>query len=525
MLLKFLRKRKNMKRIMWALAILIIPAFVIWGAGTSMKDKQNKPDYAGKIFNKKISYDEYINMWNVTRDYALKTFGENFPRDFIDKMAWDRLILLKEAGRQNLKVKDSEVIEKIASFTVFQKNGSFDKKLYKSTMSDQARAFEEKMRDDILVGKLREKIISGVSVTEDELKNAYKETSEKIKISYISLPFSDFEKDINYKEDDLLKIYNSDKESFRKPEQVNVRYIQILFSDFKNDTVIRDDEIKKYFEEHLSDYKKPDSNEAPILDEPIKKNITEILSAIKIKSSAEERSYKVLDEAVSKNSLDKAAETFFLQVKETGFFSKEQAIPAIGWSYPFIKTSFELPAGTISKIPVALDNSFCIIQLKDRKKPYIPEFNEVKGLTAQAYINNTAISLAEKKAKEIFIDVNNEIKTGKTFEDAVKKYGLQVTQTDFLTNGEYIPELGPAKDIFKAAASINIGQITGPVKALKSWLILRPDSLQGVDETKFQAEKEKFKETVLSQKKEEVFSNWFQALKKKAGFVSFTSEE
>ena len=55
MLLKFLRKRKNMKRIIWVLAILIIPAFVIWGAGTSDKKKRKGPDYAGKIFDRKVT--------------------------------------------------------------------------------------------------------------------------------------------------------------------------------------------------------------------------------------------------------------------------------------------------------------------------------------------------------------------------------------------------------------------------------------------------------------------------------------
>jgi len=58
MLLKFLRKRKNMKRIMWALAILIIPAFVIWGAGTSEKRKEKGPSYAGKVFARKVSFEE-----------------------------------------------------------------------------------------------------------------------------------------------------------------------------------------------------------------------------------------------------------------------------------------------------------------------------------------------------------------------------------------------------------------------------------------------------------------------------------
>ena len=52
MLLKFLRKKKNMKLIIWGLAILIIPAFVLWGAGAS-RNKGKGPNYAGKIFNRK----------------------------------------------------------------------------------------------------------------------------------------------------------------------------------------------------------------------------------------------------------------------------------------------------------------------------------------------------------------------------------------------------------------------------------------------------------------------------------------
>ena len=108
MLLKFLRKRKNMKRIMWGLAIIIIPAFVVWGAGTSARNKGSRPDYAGKLFGKKISYEDYYNMYNVARDYAVKSFGNNVPNEFIDQMAWSRIMLLEEAKRENLRVTDQK---------------------------------------------------------------------------------------------------------------------------------------------------------------------------------------------------------------------------------------------------------------------------------------------------------------------------------------------------------------------------------------------------------------------------------
>ena len=145
MLLKFFRKRKNMKRIMWGLAILIIPVFVIWGAGSSGKKRGEGPDYAGKIFDKKVSFEEYTDMWRVTRDNLSRSFGNNIPPEFIDRMTWNRIILLKEAKRQKIAVKDSELIETIVSFPAFQKDGRFDKKLYKSMLGDAAKNFEARL--------------------------------------------------------------------------------------------------------------------------------------------------------------------------------------------------------------------------------------------------------------------------------------------------------------------------------------------------------------------------------------------
>jgi len=155
MALKFLRKRKNMKFIMWCLAIFIIPAFVIWGTGSSNKRDDGRPDYAGKIFNKKISYEEYASAFQVVRDYAIETFGKNIPLELIDQMAWNRIILLQAAKRQNIIVKDSEIAQKIASFPVFQRNGRFDRKTYKSIVGEYAKNFEEKIRSDLSIAKIK----------------------------------------------------------------------------------------------------------------------------------------------------------------------------------------------------------------------------------------------------------------------------------------------------------------------------------------------------------------------------------
>ena len=472
MLLKFLRKRKNMRRIMWALAILIIPAFVIWGAGSFGKDKGNKPGYAGKLFGKKVSYDDYYDMWNVSRDYAVKSFGNNVPVEFIDQMAWSRIILIEEAERQNLRATDQEVVEKITSFPAFQRNGSFDKRLYKSMLQDTARPFEEKLRDDLLISKLKDKITSDIKVSDEDVKNEYKKKFEKIKSSYALIPFIDSEKDAQYDDSSLENFYKQNKQAFEKNEQINIKYIEILLSN----------------------------------------------------PSAEELSYKVLDQVNTKKNLEEPARANSLEIKETGFFSANEEIPNIGWSYDFTKRGFELQKNEISRMLVKTDKGLYIIQLKEKKDPYIPDYAKAKDIVKKEFIKEESIKLSQKKSEDIYLDITNGIKTNETFESAVKKYGLQVKQTDFITQDGYIPEIGPAKEFVDTASSIKIGSISKPLKTLQGWVILEPLEFKPIDEVKFMEEKDKFKENLLANKKEEEFNKYFQDLKTKAGFVSYTSK-
>lgn len=459
-----------MKRIMWGLAILIIPAFVIWGAGTSAKDKSNKPDYAGKLFGKKISYDNYHNMWNVTRDYAIKSFGNNVPVEVISQMAWSRIILIEEAKRERLDVSDKEVVERLASYPAFQRNGSFDKRLYKSMLQDKARSFEEKLRDDILISKLKDRATSGVKVSDQEVQGEYKKTHEKIKSSYTLITFADSEKDAQYTDIDLEDFYAQNKEAFKKNEQVNVKYLEIPLSD----------------------------------------------------PGAEELAYKVLDQINVKKNLEEPAKTNSLDIKETGFFSADGEIPNIGWSYDFANASFELQENQINNMLVKTDKAFYIIQRGKKKAPYVPGYSEIKDSVKKAFIRDLSIKLSQKKSEKICLDITNS--ASETFEDTIKKYGLQAKETDFIARDGYIPEIGPAAEFVDTAASIKIGFISKPLKTLQGWVILKPVEIKPIDELKFIEEKEKFQENLLANKKEEEFNRYFQDTVKKAGFISYTEK-
>jgi parvulin-like peptidyl-prolyl isomerase len=120
--------------------------------------------------------------------------------------------------------------------------------------------------------------------------------------------------------------------------------------------------------------------------------------------------------------------------------------------------------------------------------------------------------------------MRNKIKKGNSFENIAKEMGLKAGQSDFITRDGYISALGPAKDFVEEATSLKNNEIGGPLKMMEGWVILKLDEYQGIDETKFNEEKETFKEGLLSRKKEANFDKWFEDLKKEANFVSYTGE-
>ena len=126
MMLKFLRNKKTAKKVWIGLAIIIVPAFVLWGSGSLMGDKE-KAVNAGRIFGKKVSTLEYKDALAAARTAAIMQFGDNFEQmqKFLnlEVQAWERLILLYEAKKRKVDATDKEVIELIEKYPFFQRNG------------------------------------------------------------------------------------------------------------------------------------------------------------------------------------------------------------------------------------------------------------------------------------------------------------------------------------------------------------------------------------------------------------------
>lgn len=484
-MLKALRKKDFAKKVFYVLAAIIIPAFILWGSGSLLRNKLSS-NFAGKIFNKTISLEQYQESLSASKNQAIIRFGENFfkLKNFInlEREAWDRLILLYEAKRRKMKISDNEVIATIKKLPFFQSNGKFEPKIYQyfldSVFRTQARVFEEQVRQSLMFEKLYNQLTDKIAISEEELLESYKKENEKIKIGYAGFSVKDFENKVIIEEKEIKDYYDTRSSDFTKPPSINIQYAGLSFPE-------------------------PSSDED-------KNNIKEKIAEIYPKASNE----KDLQKITSQHSLE---------LKETGYFSMEEPIPGLGVEFEFIQTAFNLEDGQISK-PITTSKGIYLLKLKESKDSYIPTFKEAKASVEKVIKTKKAMELASAKAKEYLAKLESIYKTNPNnfnFQKTLESGSLNYKESPLFNYGQYIPDIGVSKEFLDEAFSLrDMNKNFGLVSTEQGSYILKLVEAIPIDEKKFTEEKEAFKEKLLQQKKEVAFNNFFLELKGRARLLN-----
>lgn len=470
-MLKLLRKKKILKRILWGLVILIVPAFVLMGAGSAIRSKRQGPSYVGKIYGRKVSFEKFAKSYEACYHQVMISSGGDPERlkqlkasTKITEMAWNRLLMLAAAKRQRIKVTDKEVIDAIAGSPFFKRGGIFDKTLYDHVLTNffriPPRKFEEETRENLIISNLRNKILQSISINDKELLAEYKKRNEKIKISYLLVDPEDFEKNIQLNAGELRAFYEENIEAFRKGDEVSIKY---LF----------------------------------------------------IKDGDGELIHKVTEEINVNKPFGKIAEGNGLEIEETTFFSIDEEIPGIGWSYEIIKAAFTLKEGMIS-FPIYTPKGYYIIALKEKRNGYIPSFEEIEPSIKKQLIKTKSTVLAKESASGIYKDINKTLGRGGTFGEAARKTGLKIEKTKLFSRRDYIEGIGLGEALKEAAFGFSVGAINPPVSCEKGFAILIVDEIVPPDDSKFKEEKQALKESLLIQKKFGTLKDWLDKLTKNA---------
>ena len=154
----------------------------------------------------------------------------------------------------------------------------------------------------------------------------------------------------------------------------------------------------------ISDIQKPRNQTL----EDVTLSIQRIIEDEKRKEKAQEHAQQVWEKINNEMPLDKAAEEAGLEIKETGLFSLQSSIPAVGRDARFSGTAFRLQIGEVSS-PIEGNNGYYLIQTIDKSN-----INETAFENEKATLKQT---LLQQKQQTVYMAWYNSLKDKAKVED------------------------------------------------------------------------------------------------------------
>jgi peptidyl-prolyl cis-trans isomerase D len=186
----------------------------------------------GKGITKETYYKEMQRFYQVLRNSLGKNFNDEAIKGLnLEQMVLNTLIereiLFQEAKRQKIRITDQELQKKIKSLADFQKEGKFDMETYRALLDWSGytpQKFEKELLRDMSINKLKDAILEGIKLSEEEIRDEYRQKNEEVEIGYCLITPDN---NLEIQDKEIEEYYQEHKEDYRIPEKIKVRHILI----------------------------------------------------------------------------------------------------------------------------------------------------------------------------------------------------------------------------------------------------------------------------------------------------------
>jgi peptidyl-prolyl cis-trans isomerase D len=404
------------------------------------------------------------------RKQAKRMLEQQFPRGgaqasallpFFSERAMDSLIseklIIAEARRMGMRATDDDLRDYLHRGQLGQMvfpNGKYDQAAYEDLVSRNGYTipqFEQLLKDEILVNKLRNLVGASASVTDTEIRQQFEKQNTKVKFDYAVIKKDDILKTIHPADAELHAYYDRNKNTYVNsiPEKRQLKYIVIDNSRLLAQTQVTQQDLEAYYDQHREEYRVPEQV-----------NVRHILIKSPLPGTDGKVDPKALDAARAK------AEDILKQVKAGGNFAdlakknSEDTASAkeggsLGWigkgrTVPeFEKVAFSLSKGATSDL-VQSSYGFHIIHVDDKQDAHVKPLDEVKAQIELLIKQQKAGQAAQREADQALSDARSG-----SLEKAATAKGLQVITTDFVSSKDVLPGIGSDQQFMTTAFGQN----------------------------------------------------------------------
>jgi peptidyl-prolyl cis-trans isomerase D len=311
--------------------------------------------------------------------------------------------------------------------------------------------FENEIRKQIASDRLRDLITGGVTVSDTQVRDAYRSQATKIKFQYAVLSADDLRKTINPTDAELQTFFKQNATRYANaiPETRKIEYIALTDKDIPGGVPQPTDQaIQQYYNAHLQQYKVEDSVKVRHILIPVDASAGAAADA-----AAKAKAQDILNQLHKDNGKNFAD----LAKKYSGDPGSKDQGGELGWikhgvTVPeFDQTAFSLQPGQISGL-VHTRYGYHIIQTEEKQVAHVQSLDEVKASIVQALSAQMQAQAAQTYAQQLAGEAQ---KSG--LAQAASAHHLQVVTTGFVENGASLPGLTDSSKLLTAAFAAKKG--------------------------------------------------------------------
>ena len=247
----------------YIIVILIAIPFAFWGIQeyfTGPSDQNvaevNGEEIIKRAFDAQLQ-DQKSYLRSVYGSEADEIFGEddsNLKQQVIDGMIQNMLINA-EVSQAGYRTTNARLYEQIRSIPQFQKNGQFDAQTYENVLAAQARNpvnFEAQLRSEDNVNQYQRSIVFSGFLTGSDKQQFARLNNQAREIEYFLIATNTQQVEVTDQE--IEQYYQANQESFQTPAQVKLDYIEIDQNKISSELEFDEEELVKIYEENKSQY-------------------------------------------------------------------------------------------------------------------------------------------------------------------------------------------------------------------------------------------------------------------------------
>jgi peptidyl-prolyl cis-trans isomerase D len=496
------RMRRHMSWLKWSLGLVCL-AFIIFYIPDFLRT--NNADASGetiaRVAGQDITANEFRRTYQAQLQAYRSAYGGQMNEQLLKQLGVEQQILqqmvderaaLAEARRLNINVSDSEVRQRILSIPAFQENGVFiGEQRYQQLLRMQrppmsASEFEDNVRRQLTIQKLRASLTDWLSVADKDLEQEYRRRNDKVKLAVVSLTADKFRKDVSATDAEITSYFDGHKDDFKIPEKRKIRYLLIDIEALRAKVVVPPADVEQAYNSNIEQYSTPEQVRASHIllktegkdDAVVKARAEEILKQARAGADFAELAKKYSeDEASQKNGGD------------LDYFGRGRMVPE------FDQAAFSLEPGQISDL-VKTQYGYHIIKVVDKKPATTRPLSDVR----QQIQDQLTYERAQAQANDLAQSLEKEVTKPADLDRVAKEKGLTVQESGFFARDEPILGLGPSPEAASRAFEMKTGDVAGPLRASRGFVFETLVAKQDPYVPKLDEVKERVREEVIKQK-------------------------